>query len=479
MIKTFNSSKFSTVLFAISATLLMAGCSTMAPKYTRPEAPVSASWPDGPAYAAQAGQPGGIPVSASAWNTFFADEKLRKLIGLALENNRDLRVAALNIERARAQYRIQRADLFPTVGASGAGSIVRLPKSLSATGERETVEEYSGGFGLSSYEVDFFGRARSLKDQALEEYFATGEARRSAQITLVAEVAGSYLTLGADRERLDLARQTLKSHQKTYGLTQARFDNGLATQLEVRQAQTSVDATRVDIAGYTSLIAEDVNALRFLIGTSLPSELLPDALGERLTTMQDLPAGIPSEVLQRRPDIMAAEHRLIGANANIGAARAAFFPRITLTASAGIASNQLSDLFQSTSGTWLFAPRLDIPVFTAGRLQAALKVSEIDRDISLAVYEKAIQSAFREVADALAQYGTIDDKMTAQESLVEATAETYGLSEARFLIGADGFLNVLDAQRSLYSAQQNLITFRLARLNNLVTLYRVLGGGAV
>lgn len=475
MLKRFDRIAFSAAL----AAFLLAGCASMAPDYSRPEAPVPVAWPSGAAYENSVEQAGEPPVADLPWRDFFADEKLRTLIGLSLENNRDLRVAALNIERARAQYRIQRAELLPFVNATGSGSVQRQPAGLSPTGEAGTVEQYSVGLGFTSYELDFFGRVRSLRGQALEEYFATEEARRSAQITLISEVARSYLTLAADRERLELARQTLKSHQATYDLTQRRFDVGVASALEVRQAQTSVEATRVDIARYTGLVAEDENALRLLVGTSLPAELLPALPLGTVTALQEIPAGVPSEVLQRRPDILAAEHQLRAANANIGAARAAFFPRIALTASTGLASDQLSDLFGSGTGTWGFAPRIDIPIFNAGSLRARLKTSEVDREIFLARYEGSIQSAFREVADALAQRGTIDDQLMAQQSLVDATAESYRLSETRFSQGVDSFLNVLDSQRSLYSAQQNLISVRLFRLTNEVTLYRVLGGGSV
>jgi multidrug efflux system outer membrane protein len=470
---------FRTTLLSALVAIFVAGCTTMAPDYTRPAFPVPASWPEeGVAYRDATEQTGIPPVCELAWRDFFANEKLQKVIELALEHNRDLRVATLNIERARAQCRIRRADLLPAVNISGQGSATRTPAELSTTGKRETFEEYSLGAGVSSYEFDFFGRVRSLKEQALQKYFATEEARRSAQIILVADVATAYYNLAADRERLDLAHQTLNSHQATHELTLSRFQAGLATKLELRQAQTSVDGTRVDIARYTSLVAEDENALRFLAGTSLPLQLLPTALDEAVTHLTDMPAGLPSQILQRRPDILAAEHRLMGANANIGAARAAFFPRITLTASAGTASDALTSLFEAGTGTWAFAPRIDLPIFNAGRLRAQLATSKVDRDIYLARYEAAIQNAFREIADALARRGTIDDQLQGQRSLVEATDETYFLSEARFSKGIDSFLNVLDSQRSLYGAQQDLISIRLARLDNFVTLYRVLGGGA-
>lgn len=471
MTKTFNGITLPILLAAV----LLAGCS-LAPKYTRPEAPVPISWPAGPAYRTAA-EPSGTPtVSDMAWRGFFADEKLKTLIGLALENNRDLRVAALNIERARAQYRIERAELFPFVDVAGGFSKQRVPDT-SGFGQALTLEQYDVNLGISSWEADFFGRVRSLKAAALEEYFASAEARRAAQISLVAEVARGYLRLAADRELLDLARQTLVSYRETYALTQRRFEVGVASALEVRQAQTSVDAARVDIARFTGLVAEAENALRLLLGTKLPAELLPATLTS-VTALEAIPAGVPSAVLQRRPDILAAEHRLKGANANIGAARAAFFPRIALTASAGFASDELSGLFESASRAWLFSPRIDLPIFTAGSLRARLKVSQVDREIALASYEGAIQGAFREVADALAVRGTIDAQLDAQQSLVEASTATYRLSEARFSKGIDSFLSVLDSQRAYYGAQQNLIGIRLARLTNLVTLYRVLGGGA-
>jgi multidrug efflux system outer membrane protein len=453
----------------------LVGCS-MAPRYHRPEAPVAANWPSGSAYKEGEATPADKPAADIPWQEFFADEKLKGLIALALENNRDLRVAALNIERARAQYRIQRADLFPFVDAAGGYSKQRVPDAFGF-GKALTLEQYDVNLGISSWEIDFFGRVRSLKEQALEAFFATDEARRAAQISLVAEVARGYLLLAADRELLELASQTLKSYQATYDLTRQRFDAGVASSLDVRQAQTSVESARVDIARFTGLVAEDENALRVLIGTSLSTELLPETLGA-VTALEEIPAGIPSAVLQRRPDILAAEHRLIGANASIGAARAAFFPRISLTAAAGFASEGLSNLFDSASKAWLFAPAVDLPIFNAGSLRARLKTSRIDREIALARYEGAIQRAFREVADALAERGTIDDQLTAQQSLVDATAESYRLAQARYQGGVTSYLNVLDSQRAFYAAQQGLIGVNLTRLSNQVTLYKALGGGS-
>ncbi len=458
--------------------LVFSSCASMAPKYTRPEAPVPSEWPGGPAYKGGAVKPGERRVGDISWKEFFINEQLRKLIVLSLENNRDLRIAALNIERSRALYQIQRADLFPTVNASGSAVEARTPGVLSGTGQALTTHQYSVNLGFSAYEIDFFGRIRSLDDQALEQYFATDEARRSLQISLVAEVASDYLTLAADNERLKIAQDTFASQQTSFELIKRRFEAGASSELDVRQAQTSVDSARVDIARFTSQVAQDENALALVIGSPVPEDLLPSGLGE-IAALKELNTGLPSDVLQRRPDIMQAEHLLKAANANIGAARAAFFPRITLTTSVGLSSDQLTGLFKGSTGTWSFAPQITLPIFDSGRNRANLKVSEVDREIFLAQYEKAIQSAFREAADALAQRGTIGDQLEAQQSLTDATAAAYRLSQARYEKGVASYLDVLDSQRSLYSAQQGLITVRLSRLTNLVTLYKVLGGGAV
>ena len=463
---------------AIAITLLvLSGCASMAPKYTQPAAPVPSEWPSGPAYKESAAKPGEPAAADIKWQEFFIDEQLQRLIGLALENNRDLRIAALNIERSQALYRIQRADLFPTVDAAASAVEARTPGVLSGTGNAITTHQYSVGLGFSAYELDLFGRVMSLKDQALEQFFSTEEARRSVQISLVAEVANNYLTLAADKESLKIARDTFTSQQTSYKLIKSRFEAGASSELDLRQAQTSVDSARVDIARFTSLVAQDENALALVIGAPVPPDLLPSGLSA-ITAMKELSAGLPSDVLQRRPDILEAEHLLKAANANIGAARAAFFPRITLTTSIGLSSDQLSGLFKGGTGTWMFAPQITLPIFDTGRNRANLKVSEVDREIFLAQYEKAIQGAFREVADALAQRGTLGDQLEAQQSLTDATAVSYRLSEARYEKGISSYLNVLDSQRSLYSAQQGLIAVRLFRLTNLVTLYKVLGGGA-
>jgi len=466
-------------LFMIAAGIVIAltGC-TMAPKYTRPEAPVPASWPTGTAYLdtkPTTTQP--APAASDIkWQDFFMSEQLKKVIELALANNRDFRIAALNIEKMRAQYQIQRAALFPTINATGMGTEQRLPASVSGTGNVYISRQWSANLGFSSYELDLFGRIRSLKDRALEQYFATEQARRSAQISLVAEVANTYLTFASDREHLKLSQNTLDTQLATYNMIQRRHAAGLSSELDLRQAQTRVDAARVDIAKYIRQVAQDENGLTLLVGSPIPTELLPGEL-DPIAALKDISVGLPSEVLQRRPDILQAENQLKAANANIGAARAAFFPRISLSTTIGTTSDQLSGLFKPGSAAWTFAPQIVLPIFDAGTNIANLKAAKADRDIYLAQYEKAIQTAFKEVADALAQKGTVGDQLAAQQSLVDATARSYFLSDARYKHGIDSYLTLLDAQRSLYSAQQDLITVRLARFSSMVTLYKVLGGG--
>ena len=460
-------------LTALAAALLLSGCVNLAPRYERPAAPVPAQYPDAPA---DAGSNGAANADVG-WRTFFADAKLRGLIELALDNNRDLRVAVLNIAQARAQYRIQDAATLPTLSANGSGTATRTPASLSATGEALTSHQYSATLGVSAYELDLFGRVRNLSAQALEQYLATEEARRSTQISLVAEVATAYLTWAADLERLALARETLRSQSDTYTLTQRSFELGSASALTLRQVQTSVDSARVDVARYTGQIAQDRNALALLLGAPVPGELAPGALGDAPGALPELPAGLPSELMLRRPDLLQSEHKLKAATANIGAARAAFYPRISLTASAGSGSADLSGLFKGGSGSWSFLPQISLPIFDGGSNRASLDSAIAGRDIAVAQYEQAIQSAFREVADALAQREALSGQLQAQQSLVEASGDALKLSDARFARGVDSYLDVLDAQRSWYGAQQTLIGMRLSRLTNGVTLYKALGGG--
>lgn len=460
----------------LGAFFCLNGCSTMAPKYTRPAAPVTAAWPSGPAYTAEVAKQSQKQLADIQWGEFFVDPQLQKVIELALTNNRDLRVAALTIEATRAMYQIQRAVLFPQIDGTAAGIVQRVPADLSTTGQAATARLYNVGLGVSAYELDLFGRVRSLKDQALEQFLATEQARRAVQICLVAEVANNWLTLAANRERLKLAQDTLESQQSSFNLIRQRYEAGASSLLDLRQAQTRVDSARVDIAFFTAQLAQSENALNLLVGKPVPPELLPTKLGS-VTALKELVPGLPSDVLLRRPDILQAEHSLKAANANIGAARAAFFPRISLSSSFGTASAKLTDLFQPGQAVWSFAPQISVPLFDAGSNLANLNVAKAECEIAVAQYEKAIQTAFREVADTLASLGTLGDQLEAQLSLTEATADSYRLSEARYIRGVDSYLEVLDSQRSTYSAQQNLINVRLARLANQVTLYKVLGGG--
>jgi multidrug efflux system outer membrane protein len=460
-----------TLTLALAAALA-SGC-TLMPDYQRPAAPVPASFPD----AAIAGTVDVPPADAIAWRDYFADERLREVIALALANNRDLRVAALNIEKARAQFRIQRADLFPATGASGGQNAQRLPGDLTRSGEAETTRQYSATIGFSAYELDFFGRIRSLNAEALETYLGTEEARRSAQISLVAEVASTWLILAFDRERLALARSTYETRRKSHDLVRRSSEAGAVSALDLHQAQTLLQSARADVARYSAFVAQDENALALVAGAPVPAELLPATLTDSVSAVAELPAGVPSEVLTRRPDILQAERALRAANASIGAARAAFFPSISLTAAAGTASSTLGGLFESGSGTWSFMPQIRIPIFEAGRLKASLEVAEVQRDINVALYEKAIQTAFREVADALAERTTLAERVDARRQQVEATQAGFRLSEARYKGGVDSYLGLLDAQRSLYTAEQELIIVRLAEAANRVALYKVLGGG--
>ncbi len=463
---------------ALAVSTLLAGCSLM-PAYERPAAPVPAQF-DG---AGAQTDLQSVPVADIGWRAVFTDPKLQQVIELALDNNRDLRVAALNIDQAWAQYRVQRADLAPGVDLGGSGNGSRTPGDLSGTGQPLVAHNYSATLGISAYELDLFGRVRSLKEQALQQFLSTTEAQRSTHISLIAQVATAYLTLAADQDLLRLAQDTLTSQSESYRLQQRSFELGAASALTLRQAQTTVESARVDVERYTAQVAQDRNSLRLLAGTEVPAELLPTALPDSASAdaniLASIPAGLPSELLQRRPDILEAERTLQAANANIGAARAAFYPSISLTASAGSASAGLSGLFKGGSGSWSFAPSISLPIFDGGRNRANLDVAKVQRDIDVANYEKAIQTAFREVSDALAERNTLGRQLQAQQALVDASADSYRLSQARFERGVDSYLGALDAQRTLYGAEQTLISTRLSRFTNLVTFYKALGGGWV
>lgn len=446
---------------ALAAALLLAGCSFI-PSYERPAAPVANTFP-------YPGAPQGPAATELNWQQFFTQPRLRELIATALANNRDLRVAVLNIEQARATYDVRRADQLPSVGLQAQAS--RAPNIANV--ESTT---YSIALGLTSWEIDFFGRVRSLGEVALNQYLATEEGRNAAQAALVASVANAYLALAADEELLALTRQALATREESLRLTRLRFENGASSELDFRQAQSLTESARATLAQLQRQRALDLNALALLIGTPVPTDF---AIGFTTAQLQlpDLPAGTPAEVLVQRPDVRQAENQLLAANANIGAARAAFFPRISLTAGIGVASSELNNLVQGGSFGYNITPALLQPIFDAGRNQANLEAAQAARSIAVAQYERAIQSAFREVADALAGRATLGDQVQAQATVVEAESVRYRLANLRYEGGVASYLDLLDAQRSLFTAQQALVQARLARLQNQVQLYRALGGG--
>jgi len=451
--------------------LALAGCVNLAPKYERPAAPVAGSFPQLPAEGGATLPTATTEAPASiAWQRFFADARLRQLIELSLANNRDLRVAVLNIEQARAQYRITRADRVPTVSAAVTGN-------RQSVGEAQPIQSaYQAGLTVSNFELDLFGRVRNLSEAALAQYLATEEARKTAQISLVASVANSYLSLLADDELLALTEQTLKTREESLRLTRLRFENGVSSNLDLQQSASLVETARATLAQLRRLRAQDANTLTLLVGQPIP-ENLPAGATLATTELPDLPAGLPSDLLTVRPDIRSAEQQLIAANANIGAARANYFPRISLTASAGSASTELSGLFKSGSFGWTFAPQAVLPIFDLGRVSAGVDVARVNRDIAVAQYESTIQTAFREVADALAGQATFSEQLRAQRAVAAAEETRFKLSDLRYRSGAASYLDLLDAQRSLFQAQQSAVEANLARLQNQVTLYRVLGGG--
>lgn len=453
----------------LSLAVLLAGCSLI-PEYQRPASPSAAQYPQGAVYPTQT--PGA--ARTEDWRTLFNDPALQQLIESALLNNRDLRVAALNVEAFQAQYRIQRADLLPAVSANASESRQRLPPSVTRS-KAMINSTYAANLGVSAYELDFFGRVRSLSEQALQTWLATEQARRSAELSLVANVANAYLTWRADQELLELTRQTLAADEQSLRLTTRNRNAGKSSALEQAQAKTSVDSSRANLARYKRQVAQDLNSLTLLVGAPVPEQLPAQPLASDL--IRQLPAGLPSDLLQRRPDILQAEYQLKAANANIGAARAAFFPSVSLTASAGTSSRDLSGLFSAGSGAWTFQPQINLPIFNAGSLRASLDYSKLQKDVAVAEYEKSIQTAFQEVANGLAARSTYQQQLQAQRDLVRATQDYYNLAQHRYQNGVDSSLTFLDAQRSLFSSQQGLITDRLAQLVAEVNLYTALGGG--
>ncbi len=454
------------------------GACSMMPAYERPAAPTPGAWPSGEAYGTGAAVAAASDPSAHSlgWEAFFRAPELQTLIRTALDNNRDLRAAALRVEAYRAQYRIQRADRLPSMSADGSATRQRLPADLSMGPDATTSGQYSVGLGIAAYELDFFGRIRSLEETALEAYLAQEASQRALRLALTAEVANAWLALRTDQAQLVLVRDTLRAYEASLGLIKLRFEAGAASELEVRQAQAAVDAARAQEALYVRRVAQDTNGLEVLLGAPAPQAGADPAapLGDVLATF---PVGLPAEVLQRRPDISAAEHRLRSANASIGAARAAFFPSITLTAGAGTASSELSGLFDGGSGFWSFMPQIRLPIFNAGRLAASLDYTELQKDIAVAEYEKAIQQAFREVADGLAARQTFTAQLKAEQDLVDTNRRYLELADQRYRAGVESYLTVLDAQRALLGARQQLLGSQLGQRSSEVALYKALGGG--
>jgi multidrug efflux system outer membrane protein len=454
------------------AGLLLSGCATLEPKYHRPAAPVSADWPTGPAYG---------PPSAAAvtdWQEVFLDPKLRRVIIRALANSRDLKVAVAQVQASRAQYHVQRAALLPTIDASANPSLGReftgFPSSLGAA--YENYRDYSVSVGTTAYELDLFGRIRSLTKQALQSYLATDSARRSTQITLIAEVGTDYLTYAADSSLLKVSRDTVTSAQATVDLARRRLGRGVYSQLDVSAAEAVVEQANDAVAMYVTQVAQDLNALNLAVGAPVAPEDLPTGVDDPAAQLGPAPSALGSEILLQRPDVMEAEHTLKSANANIGAARAAFFPKITLTGAGGTETASLGSLFSPGSGVWSFGPAITVPIFDGGVNKGNLDYARAEDRVDIALYEQAIQTAFREVADALAQRGTITERLRAQNGQVAAAAESLKLARALYARGSDSYLDVLTAERTLYSAQQSLIAVQLIAQDNIVTLYKVLGG---
>jgi len=468
-------SKYLTTIVALF-TLALAGC-TLAPKYHQPTTPISQSWPEAPGHRVSEAKATATPAANIGWREFFRDPRLQALIELALTNNLDLRVATLNVEQYRALYRVQRNELIPTVDINANGSRQRSPFGFGGKGQGFTSSQFNVNLGVASYELDLFGRVRSLKKQALETYFATEEAQKSAQIALVAQVAEAYLTERETAEQLDVARQTLKAARSNYDLTKRSYEAGVLSQLDLDTAQTQLQTARAAVAGYEQQLAQARDNLVFLVGCPLPDDLPAPRSFNPQICLSDIPAGLPSDLIARRPDILEAEHQLKAANANIGAARAAFFPTITLTGQGGTESTTLEGLFAPGSQAWSFSPQIVWPIFAAGTAWNELKATEAAERIEVANYQNAIQTAFKEVADALAVRATVQTQVDAGGALVKSERKTYELTQALFRNGVDSSLDVLTVQQAYYNARQNLIQSEYSRLFSLINLYQALGGG--
>ena len=467
---------------ALAAVSLLAGCVNLAPAWQTPAPAVPAEVgasvaPEQAQPAVQASQASLDAAQALPW---VQSPGLRQTLALALSHNRDLRVAVANIDKARAQYGIAQADLLPGVNANGQGSRSRTPVDLTSSGRSTVGSQYTAQLGMTSYELDLWGRVRNLNEAALQAFLQSGENQRNVQLTLVADVANAWLTLAADQARLQLAQQTLDARRKSFALTERMHELGATSALVLEQNRTTVDAARADVAGFTSQVVRDRNLLQLLVGGPLPDAAWPQPLqltaAQPAAALQALPVPLPSSVLLARPDVQAAERQLRAMNANIGAARAALFPTISLTASVGTGSDELSGLFGSGNSSWSFVPLVRLPIFDGGRNRANVAVAQANEQVALAQYDKAVQTAFRETADALADRAQWTERLAAQASLVASTQKAFDLSDARFKSGVDNYLSVLDAQRSLYAAQQTLITLQLQEQLNRVTLVKVLGG---
>ena len=473
--------RHSLVAFALLVSL--SGC-TLIPDYFRPALPVSDNYPSGPAFTgvgSVSNKAGGVPAADLGWRDFFTDPVMQDLIALSLQNNRDLRVAALNVAAAEAQYRIQHANLFPTIDAVGSGEFERAAPGQSGSPEPLHINAYSLGLSAASYELDLFGRLRSLSRQAQEQYLSSADTQLSTQISLVAQVASYYLAWLADRDAIRVSQDTAQAQQRSYDLQKLILSQGNGTALDVAQAESTLRTAQASLEQYTRQAAQDLDEIVLLVGAPLPADLearmmFRTGLGDR-SIFPVLPAGLPSALLARRPDIRAAEHTLLAANANIGAARAAFFPSVTLTGSGGTASGGLAKLFGAGTASWLFEPQISVPIFDAGSNFANLDYAKLQKRIEIANYEKSIQSAFHDVSDALAARATYTRQVDAESKLVDADTRYFNISQMRSTAGVDTYLNVLVAQSSLFGAQLNLVSLRLAEQQNLVSLYKALGGG--
>lgn len=478
----------------VLAVASLSACSLI-PEYQRPASAIPNQWPADSAASNAAGAAAttalpGASADQIGWRDFFSDPRLQRLEEIALQNNRNLRIAVLNVAASEAQFRVQRGALFPAISASASQLVEKLPANsgvpsggLTGSGllpngpSGGTLHLYNAGIGFTSYELDLFGQERSLTTEAFEQYLGQSETRRSTQISLVGEVATDYFAVLADQALVKLTEETLRNETESYQLTRAMYEHDTTTLLSLRQAESAVDTARASLAQYQRQLAQDTHALTLVLGQDMPTDLPSGKDLDADGLLAELPAGLPSDLLTRRPDIISAEHALLAANANIGAARAAFFPSIQLTASGGTASGRLRDLFGNGSGTWSFMPTITLPIFAGGRNRANLDLAHIEKDVAVASYDLAIQTAFREVSDAMSARKTYVDQLRSQQALVAADAEAYSLAEMRFRAGVDSYLATLDAQRSLYAAQQQLVTVRQAQLANQVTLYKALGGG--